>query len=64
MTAISKRRICWPEPDKVCLQGGCMYCNMGRFRSLGTISKYARDHGLQDDYLYGLEHDFFNAETR
>jgi len=41
-----------------------MYCNMGRFRSLGTISKYARDHGLQDDYLYGLEHDFFNAETR
>lgn len=22
-----QRWICWPTPDKVCIQGGCGYCN-------------------------------------
>lgn len=21
-----RRRICWPNPDVVCMQGGCTYC--------------------------------------
>lgn len=59
------RRICWPDPDVTCLQGGCGYCNYSKFRSLVTIRKYAENATyLMDAYSDGFEHDFFNAETR
>lgn len=24
--SIPRRRICWPDPDATCLEGGCSYC--------------------------------------
>jgi hypothetical protein len=23
---VNERWLCWPDPDKVCLEGGCGYC--------------------------------------
>src|SRR3954471_18959499 len=23
---VPQRWICWPDPDRVCLEGGCIYC--------------------------------------
>jgi hypothetical protein len=37
----ARRRICWPEPDGLCMQGGCIYCNFGAFRSVNIIRGYA-----------------------
>jgi len=72
---ITKRRICWPDPDATCLQGGCGYCNLSPYRSLTTIRAYARTAGVlrhrgrgQEDALsafnYGLQHDFFNVDAK
>lgn len=72
---ITKRRICWPDPDATCLNGGCWYCNSHPFRSLRSIRAWAERAGVlqhraigEDDamtaFLYGLENDFFNTETR
>lgn len=70
------RRICWPNPDATCLEGGCGYCNDSPFRALAVIRKYAesagqvhnRNGGKTQDavtaYNYGFRHNFFNAETR
>lgn len=32
-----KRRICWPEFDIVCLEGGCGYCGDHPFRTETAI---------------------------
>lgn len=60
---ITKRKICWPTPDKVCLHGGCGYCNDEKYKTLEVIEKYAEVNDLLDDYYYGLDNGFFNAET-
>ncbi len=70
---ISRRRICWPDPDATCLEGGCGYCNLNRFRSLRTIEKYARKAGIlpnrglgekeaSEAFRIGLKNHFFNAD--
>lgn len=41
-----RRRICWPNPDATCLEGGCLYCNEHSFRSVKTIWRYAQDAGV------------------
>lgn len=72
---IAERRICWPNPDATCLHGGCSWCNDHPFRKLSTIERYARGAGVlphrgrgEEDalkaYRYGLDHEFFNVETR
>jgi hypothetical protein len=72
---IGERRICWPNPDATCLNGGCSYCNDHPFRTLASIERYARKAGVlphrgngEDDALhafqYGYSNQFFNAETR
>lgn len=73
---ITKRRICWPNPDATCLQGGCGYCNGYPYRALTTIRRWAEREGKThhrhapgeidalDAYLDGLENDFFNADTK
>jgi hypothetical protein len=70
------RRICWPNPDATCLEGGCGYCNDNPFRALTIIRAYAESAGqvrnrgndktqdAVDAYNYGYRHRFFNAETR
>lgn len=75
MSDISQRRICWPNPDATCLEGGCIHCNEHPFRTLGSIMRYAwragtlpqRAQGEKeawDAYRYGYNGNFYNAETR
>lgn len=47
MTAPSapKRRICWPNPDATCLEGGCLHCNDYPLRSVSAIRRYAQHAG-------------------
>lgn len=72
---ITHRRICWPTPDATCLEGGCGYCNMDKFRTVSSIRRYAETAGVlpnrglgeQDAmtaFHCGLENDFFHAEIR
>jgi hypothetical protein len=72
---VAERRICWPNPDATCLNGGCLHCNDHPYRSLRQIARFAAKAGVlphrgsgSDDALeafrYGLSHDFFNADTR
>lgn len=72
---ISQRRICWPKPDATCLHGGCIYCNGHPYRSVSSIRAYAESAGVLPHrgigeqeglsaYLVGLEHDFYNADSK
>ena len=47
------RTICWPTPDAVCLQGGCIHCPDYRARSWRQIYRYAVIHDMVKDYEYG-----------
>lgn len=71
MKEIIARRICWPEPDATCLEGGCGYCVDEPFRSVKTIEKWARTAGVVQNrgtgeqdaweaWQRGLRHDFYN----
>lgn len=48
-------RICWPTPDAVCLQGGCLRCADAPVNhSIGQVVKYAKAQHFSDDFAYGL----------
>ncbi|HEX4502160.1 MAG TPA: hypothetical protein VH187_13570 [Scandinavium sp.] len=71
-----ERRICWPEFDATCLEGGCMYCNDNPFKSLNAIRSKVlkmkvthnrgdgKERDSMDALMYGIRHNFFNADTR
>lgn len=59
-----ERRICWPMPDEVCLEGGCIYCNDKPFKSVEDIRMYAEAGGLLDSFDYGQARNWNNAESR
>lgn len=59
MNRSDSRRICWPNPDSVCLQGGCGYCNDGDFQTLETIYGYARTNELLRDYRIGWDNAWY-----
>lgn len=40
MTAFFARRICWPEPDATCLEGGCGWCHDKPFVAGKKIQEY------------------------
>lgn len=61
---MTERRICWPNPDAVCLQGGCGYCNEKPFQPLDKILRYAQRHGLPESYRYGCALRRGNVEFR
>ena len=73
---ITKRRICWPNPDATCVEGGCSYCNEHPFRAITTIHRYCRSKvSLQnrgnleyvdslEAYHYGLIRNWNNAESK
>jgi hypothetical protein len=61
---ITYRRICWPTPDGVCLEGGCLACNDNPYRHLAGILDYARTHDLITSYNIGESHQWHNAHTR
>lgn len=72
MSAPTERRICWPEPDATCLEGGCIHCDGHPFRKLSVIERYAARAGqlpnrygdeTQDAmraHAYGLKHRWCN----
>lgn len=62
-----KRRICWPNPDSVCLEGGCSYCNKEEFQTYTVIKDYIDSHDnpafrepLLIAWQQGLDNNFFN----
>lgn len=71
-----RRRICWPNPDATCLEGGCLYCNDYPYRDIEDIRAWAQHAGtvrhrgsfLPVDarviFLAGLDNDFYNTELR
>lgn len=52
-------RICWPDPDKVCLQSGCGHCadSMTVLR-VTSVAEYAAQRGWGEDFAYGLQHNW------
>lgn len=44
---VEQRKICWPNPDWCCLEGGCGYCNSGQWRSIAQIAFYAIKVGVK-----------------
>ena len=52
-------RICWPNPDKVCLQSGCIHCqdSLTVIRVL-VVAEYAEERGWGEDFAYGLQHNW------
>lgn len=48
-----KRWICWPDPDAVCLEGGCGHCVDHELVALSRVAAYARAHGLVEHFVYG-----------
>jgi hypothetical protein len=61
----TRRRICWPNPDTVCLEGGCSYCNENPFRGLAVIRRWidAQNKPPVKAWRFGLDNDFFNVEV-
>lgn len=72
-------RMCWPNPDNVCLEGGCAHCAEGpdsTWVSLDDVHAYVnrrRDsvrgrHGqhvsLWKAFRYGVAHDWHNLPKR
>lgn len=49
-----RRRICWPEFDATCLEGGCIHCDDHPYRSMTTIERAARAMGTTKN-RYGDE---------
>lgn len=73
---MKQRRICWPDPDATCLEGGCGYCNDHPFRSISSIQDYAvtvvnvRNRGdlkivsALQAFTTGYRAGFYNAQTK
>lgn len=73
---IGSRRICWPNPDATCLEGGCTYCNEFPFKSIDVIGGYAKrvsqlphrcatgPFDAMAALRYGLRERFFNVDVR
>lgn len=60
-TEPTKRRICWPNPDATCLEGGCTYCNDNKYRAISTIQRYAEAAGQVSNRCGGETQDAINA---
>lgn len=75
-----ERRICWPQFDATCLEGGCIYCNDNPYRAVELISRKVhglaakdktvlnRGNGLERDpieaFQYGWMNNWNNADSR
>lgn len=51
--AIKSVKMC-KNPDRICLQGGCLFCDAGKFQSVKSLKKYAIKNDMLDDFEYGL----------
>lgn len=58
---IPRRRICWPDPDATCLEGGCVHCAVHRPRSMLVIERWARKAGQVQNRYGGGSKDALEA---
>lgn len=50
------RNICWPRPDDVCMEGGCIHCRDSRtVRNHDQLRAYAVRHGLLSRFVQSLD---------
>ena len=77
---VKERKICWPKPDATCIEGGCLYCEDGPWKSENAVRRFcmrAEHHGKElmnrgngkttkamAAYEYGISHGWGNAPTR
>lgn len=52
MSEITHVKMC-VDPDKVCLQGGCLYCNGGTYKTVSWLENYSVRKKLEKDFNYG-----------
>jgi hypothetical protein len=50
-----ERRICWPNPDSTCLEGGCIHCIDAPFRTFTEIRLYVSRQGSLPDRDLGRQ---------
>lgn len=58
---ITHRRICWPDPDATCLEGGCIHCNDYPYRKVTEISRWAVLSGPVNDRCGDQTKDAYSA---
>lgn len=64
---MKRRRICWPKFDKVCLEGGCLYCNDYPFRPVAEIWDMVNvpfGAEMREAFTYGEEQGWNHAESK
>jgi hypothetical protein len=50
-------RICWPDPDKVCIQGGCLWCQDAEAKTeVKRVEILVEKKGWERDWSIGLSH--------
>lgn len=50
-------RICWPNPDSVCIQGGCLWCQDAKVKTeVKRVELYVDRKGWELDWSIGLTH--------
>lgn len=75
VAGVEQRKICWPDPDSVCLEGGCGYCNSGVWKSVEAIEVYAYKVGIKTlegggtadyprSFRWGRDYGWPNTERR
>lgn len=62
-------RLCWPNPDWCCLEGGCGYCSGGRekdhkWKTAQQWQAYAEKKGLLQNWSYGCRSQWPNRDKR
>lgn len=63
---MTQRRICWPTFDRVCLMGGCLYCNDNPYRAVTEIRAAIEpwDEERWQAFYDGKDNDWRNAEVK
>jgi hypothetical protein len=54
-------RICWPNPDATCLEGGCVHCQDGREIEIRKVKRWAGTAGLVKNRYGGGTKDALEA---
>lgn len=59
--------ICHPNPDVVCLEGGCIHCvDSGTWWTIDALEHYATEKGIKHRYafLFGRNHWWWNQRKK
>lgn len=57
--------MCYPNPDVVCLEGGCIHCvDSDTWWTLGALQKYAEDNDMVKALEFGDRHFWWNLKKK